>query len=87
MAGADQRFAKARSLDGRDLQTAAQTVDDQGGGRLAFDVFRDNHKRLAALHYGFQQRKQFIQLRELLFVDEDEASSISTRILSALVTK
>src|SRR6202011_3467732 len=64
-------IAEARSLDGGDLQTTAQTVDDVGGKRLAFDVFRDNHKRLAALHYGFQQRKQFIQLRQLLFVDQD----------------
>src|SRR6202035_3036442 len=63
-------IAEARSLDGRDLQTATQTVDDQGGKSFAFAVFRDNHKRLAALHHGFQQRKQFIQLRELLFVDE-----------------
>src|SRR5450631_505490 len=64
-------IAEARSLDGCDLEATAQTVDDECGKRLAFDVFRDNHKRLAALHYGFQQRKQFIQLRELLFVDED----------------
>src|SRR5882672_4540989 len=49
--------AEAGSLDGRDLQPAAQTVDDQGGESFAFDVFRDNHKRLAALHHGFQQRK------------------------------
>jgi len=53
------------------LTAATLTVDDECGKRFAFDVFRDNHKRLAALHYCFQQRKQFIQLRELLFVDED----------------
>src|SRR5882672_8348587 len=64
-------IAEARSLDGRDLEAAAQTVDDEGGESFAFDVFRDNHKRLAALHHGFQQRKQFIQLRKLLFVDQD----------------
>src|SRR5882762_7694456 len=56
-------IAEARSLDGCDLEATAQTVDDEGGQRLAFDVFGDYHKRLAALHYGFQQRKQFIQLR------------------------
>src|SRR6266849_7824967 len=56
-------IAEARSLDGRDLQTAAQTVDDEGGKSFAFDVFGDYHERLAALHHGFQQRKQFIQLR------------------------
>src|SRR6266852_7273042 len=56
-------IAEARSLDGCDLEAATQTVDDEGGQGLAFDVFGDYHKRLAALHYGFQQRKQFIQLR------------------------
>src|SRR2546421_10384685 len=50
-------IAEARSLDGCDLQAAAQTVDDQCRQRLAFDVFRDDDERLAALHYGFQQRK------------------------------
>src|SRR6185437_10858600 len=64
-------IAEARRLHGRDLQTAAQTVHDQGRKRFAFDVFRDNHKRLATLDHGFQQRKQFIQVRQLLFIDED----------------
>src|SRR6266436_736457 len=64
-------IAEARSLDGGNLEAATQAVDDEGGKRLAFDVFGDNHKRLAALHYGFQQREQLIQLRELLFIDED----------------
>src|SRR6478672_8177622 len=41
-------IAEARSLDGCHLQAAAQTVDDEGGERFALDVFRDNHKRLAA---------------------------------------
>src|SRR5258707_11493393 len=62
-------IAEARSLHGSNLEAATQTVDDEGGKRLAFDVFGDNHKRLAALHYGFQQREQLIQLREFLFVD------------------
>src|SRR5689334_24759004 len=56
-------IAEARSLNGRDLQTTAETVHDERGQGLAFDVFRYNHKRLAALHYGFEQGKQFIQLR------------------------
>src|SRR6187200_894065 len=45
------------------VEAATQTVDDEGSESFAFDVFGDNHKRLAALHYGFQQGKQFIQLR------------------------
>src|SRR5712692_8232310 len=61
-------IAEARGLHSGNLEAATQTVDDEGGESFAFDVFRDNHKRLAALHYGLEQRKQFIQLRELLFV-------------------
>src|SRR5712672_3301425 len=64
-------IAEAGSLDRRDLQPAAQTVDDESGESLAFDVFRNNYKRLAALNNSFQQRKLFIQLRQLLFIDED----------------
>src|SRR6478735_4623004 len=37
-------IAKARSFDGCDLQTTAETVDDQSGKSFAFDVFGDNHK-------------------------------------------
>src|SRR6185312_4448956 len=48
-------IAEARCLDGGDLQPAAQAVYNKRGQSLAFDVFRDNHKRLAALHHGFQQ--------------------------------
>jgi len=62
-----RRSPKTRSLDGRDLQTAAQTVDDQGGESFAFDVLRNNDKRLAALNDGFQQGKQFVQLRTASF--------------------
>src|SRR5712671_2007210 len=64
-------IAEARRLDGGNLEAATQTVDDESGESFAFDVFRDDDQRLAALHHGFQQRKQFIQLRKLLFVDQD----------------
>src|SRR5260370_13052174 len=64
-------IAEARSLDGGNLQPTTQTGDDQGGQSLAFDVFRDNHKRLAALHHRFEQRQQFVQRGELLLVDQD----------------
>src|ERR1700761_8838717 len=64
-------IAEARSLDGRDLQAAAQTVDDQRGQGLAFDVFRDDDERLAGLHHGLKQRQQFVQRGELLLVDQD----------------
>src|SRR3954452_13076868 len=63
--------AEARSVDGRNLQTATQTVDDEGGERFAFDVFRDDDQRLAGLHHGFEQRQQFVEVGELLLVDQD----------------
>src|SRR5467141_2625096 len=64
-------IAEARSLDGCDLQTTTQTVDDQRCQSLAFDVFRDDDERLAGLHHGFQKRKQLVQAGELLLVDQD----------------
>src|SRR4030081_429826 len=64
-------IAAARSLDGGNLEAATQTVDDEGGERFAFDVFRNDDKRLAGLNHGFQQRKQFVQVGELLLVDQD----------------
>ena len=50
-------IAEARRLDGRDLQAAAQLVDDERGQRLAFDVLGDDEQRLARLHDGFEQRQ------------------------------
>src|SRR6266702_2413480 len=64
-------IAEARSLDGRNLQTATQTVDDEGGESLAFDVFGHDHERLAGLHDSFQERKQFVQAGKLLLVDQN----------------
>src|ERR1700730_8468031 len=64
-------IAEARSLDGGNLQPTTQTVDDQGGQSLAFDVFSDDHERLAGLHDSFQERQQFVQTGKLLLVDEN----------------
>src|SRR3984893_14423270 len=44
--------AKARRLDGRDLQAAAQLVDDERGERLALDVLGNDQERLHGLHNG-----------------------------------
>ncbi len=65
------RIAEAGSLHGGNLEAAAQTVHDQRGQGLAFDVFGDDDERLAGLHHGFQERKQFVQAGELLLVDQD----------------
>ena len=64
-------IAEARCLHGRDLQAAAQLVDDQRGQRLALDLFGDDEQRLAGLHDRFEHRQQRLQARELLLVDED----------------
>src|ERR1700758_2841558 len=64
-------IAEARRLDGGDLQTAAQAVDDEGGESLALDVLGDDDQRLAGLHHGLEQRKQLVQRGQLLLVDED----------------
>ena len=64
-------IAEARRLDGRDLEAAAQLVDDQGGQRLAFDVLGDDQQRLARLHDRFEHRQHRLQARELLLVQQD----------------
>src|SRR5262249_41722825 len=61
----------AGCLDGRDLEAAAQLVDDERGERLALDVLGHDHQRLAGLHDGFQYRKHGLQARELLLVQQD----------------
>ena len=64
-------IAEARRLDGRDLQAAAQLVDDQRGQRLALDLLGDDQQRLAGLHDRFEHRQQRLQAGQLLLVDED----------------
>src|ERR1700722_10840105 len=64
-------IAEARRLDGGDLQTATQAVDDQGGKGFAFDVFGDDDQRLAGLHHGLEQRQQLVERGQLLLVDQD----------------
>src|SRR5216683_3120125 len=48
-------IAEARRLDGRDLEAAAQLVDDQGGQRLAFDFLGDDQQRPARLDDQLEQ--------------------------------
>ncbi len=66
-----RRSPKPGAFDRGDLEATAQPVDDEGGECFAFDVFGDDHQRLAGLHNGFEQRQQFVQLRQLLLVDQD----------------
>jgi hypothetical protein len=78
---------EARSLDGSDLQAATQLVDDEGGERFAFDVFRDDEEGLRGLDDGLEDRQHRLERGELLLVQEDVGSSSSATILSALVMK
>jgi hypothetical protein len=64
-------FAKAGGLDRRDLQSAAQLVDHEGGKSLALDVLGNDEDRLAGLHHLLEQGKQRLHVGELLFIDEN----------------
>src|SRR5579859_4283244 len=63
--------AEARGLDGHGLQRATELVDHQSGQRLAFDIFRHDQQRLAALGDVFKDREQVFHGGDFLFVDED----------------
>ena len=64
-------IAEARRLDRRDLQAAAQLVDDQRRQRFALDVLGDDEQRLAGLHDGLEDGQHRLQRGELLLVDEN----------------
>src|SRR5579883_2089093 len=64
-------IAEARGLHRRDLQAAAQLVDDQRRQRLAFHVLGHDQQRTAGLHNRLKQRQHRLQAGELLLVDQD----------------
>src|SRR5208283_2306665 len=64
-------IAEARSLHGRDLQAAAQLIDDERRQGLALDVLGDDQQGLARLHDRLEDRQKRLQRRELLLVDQD----------------
>ena len=66
-----RRSPKPGRLDRRDLQAAAQLVDDQRRQRLAVDVLGDDQERLARLDDRLQDRQHRLQRRQLLLVQED----------------
>ncbi len=63
--------AEAGSLDGRDVQRAAQLVDDEGRERFAVDVFGDDDEGLGGAGDLLEQGKQVLHRGDLLLVDED----------------
>ena len=65
-------IAEARRLDRRDLQRAAQLVDDERRQRLALDVLGDDEQRPAGARHLLEQRQQVLHRADLLLVDQDE---------------
>src|SRR5450759_2686301 len=63
-------IAEAGRLDGGDFQATAQTVDDQRCQSLAFDVFRDDQRRLAGLNDRFEHRQHRLQAGQFLLVQQ-----------------
>jgi len=64
-------IAKAGALHRTHLQGAAQLVHHQRRQRFAFDVFGDDQQGLAALGHVLQHRQQILQVRDLLFEQQD----------------
>ena len=52
--------AEAGGLDGRDVERAAELVDDEGGEGFAFDVFGNDQQRLAGCWRLLEQGKQVL---------------------------
>src|SRR5262249_18502186 len=64
-------ITKTGSLDGGNLKTAAELVDNQRGERLAFDVFSNDEQRFAGLHHSLEQRQEVVERRKFLFIDQE----------------
>src|SRR4030095_3208720 len=64
-------IAEARRLDGRDLEAAAQLVDDERRQRFAFDVLGNDQQRATALAHCLENRQHRLEVRQLLLVDQD----------------
>src|SRR5262249_25117255 len=63
-------ITEAGGLDGRNLDTATQFIDDERRECLAFDVFSNDEKRFAGLYYRLQERQKLIKRRQFLFIDQ-----------------
>jgi hypothetical protein len=67
-----RRSPKPGALTGRDLQRAAQLVDDERRQRFTFDVFRDDQQRTAEARDLLEDRQQVLHRADLLLVDQDD---------------
>ena len=63
--------AEARRLDARNLDDAADGVDDERRQRLALDVLGDDQQRPAGLRDALEQRQHLAHVRDLLVVQQD----------------
>ena len=64
--------AEARSLDGHDLQDAADGVDHQRSQGFAFDFFGDDQQRTAGLGDLLQHGQQVADVADLLVEQQHE---------------
>ncbi len=65
-------IAKARSLDGQNVQHTTQFIEDQGRQSFAVDVFgNDDQVAFANLHHFLQQRHNILRSGDFLVIDQD----------------
>ena len=64
--------AETGGLYAQHIQGAAEFVDQQGGKRFAFHVFRHNQQLLAGLDNLLQDRNDFLDVTDLLVGKEDQ---------------
>ena len=64
-------ITEAGSLDGDDVERAANLVEDERGQRLALHVLGNDEERLAGLHDALEQRQDVLDGGDLLVGDED----------------
>ena len=65
--------AKARRLDGDDLEACAQLVDNESRERLALDVLSDDHEGLLLLGDALEDGYDRLERGDLLLDEEDAA--------------
>ena len=64
-------IAEARSLYGAYLQLRTKAVDNERRESFAIYIFGDDQERPSALYSGFENRKEFFEVGDLLIVDKD----------------
>src|SRR6188768_4521600 len=78
-------IAKARGLDGSNLEDAADVVDHERRESFAFDVLADHEQGTALLRDRLEQRQHFADVRDLLVRQEDQRLFELNRLVRLLV--